>query len=82
MSTLSLDNARAPAVGGRNAAGQSISRMAVRQGRPLSGNAWSPDAPEQVCLYLLRDEQLSVRLCSAAQGHLSDHYLLRSASAS
>lgn len=48
MSTLSLDNARVPSVWGRNAAGQSVSRMAVRQGRPWSDNAWSPDAPEQV----------------------------------
>lgn len=48
VSTLSLDDARTPAVWGRNAGSQSVSRMAVRQGRPWSDNAWSPDAPEQV----------------------------------
>lgn len=48
VSTLSLDDARASAVWGRNAGSQSVSRMAVRQGRPWSDNAWSPDAPEQI----------------------------------
>lgn len=46
-STLPLDNAGAASVWGSNATNQSVSRIAIRRGRPWSENDWSPDAPEQ-----------------------------------